>query len=60
VVVVGTRCRPRSTTPDQHLAILVGGYALCIDELGFEILQVVVVKGEPAFERPIGHALSAR
>jgi hypothetical protein len=29
---------------------------LRFDELGFEILQVLVVDGEPAFEGSLGHA----
>ena len=42
--------------PDQHLAVLVGGHALRVDELGLQVFQVVVVELEPALERPVGYA----
>src|SRR5262245_1757995 len=40
----------------KHLAILVYGHALGFNEFGFEILDILVVEGEPALECPIGHA----
>ena len=42
--------------PDQHFAIFVAGQALGVDELGLEILEVLVVERKASFERPIGHA----
>jgi hypothetical protein len=49
----------RLPSPDEHLAILIGGQMLGIDELGLQILEVFVIQIEPAFERSIGHTLFA-
>ena len=45
--------------PHQHLAVLVGRHALRVDELGLDILEVLVVEREPALQRAVGHALLA-
>jgi hypothetical protein len=44
----------RATRPYQHFTVFVDGQALGLDELGFQVLQVLVVKVEAAFERTIG------
>jgi hypothetical protein len=44
----------RAARPDQHVTVLVDGDALGLDELGFQVLQVLVVEIEAAFERTIG------
>src|SRR5882724_4861962 len=47
------RCR-WSPGPDQDFVLLVDGHPLGVNEFGLEILQVLVVEVEAAFERPIG------
>jgi antitoxin component of MazEF toxin-antitoxin module len=41
--------------PHQHLAVFVAGQTLGVDDLGLEILEVLVVERKASFERPIGH-----
>jgi hypothetical protein len=42
--------------PDQHSPLLIEGDLLGIDELDFEVLQILIVEVEAPFERSIGYA----
>ena len=57
VIAVGARCRvPGRARPDQHLAVLVHGQALGLDEFVLQVFQVVVIELELPLERAVGHA----
>jgi hypothetical protein len=39
--------------PDQHSTVFVNREALCLDNLGFEILKIFIVQVEPPLQRAI-------
>ena len=41
---------------DQHSTLLVDGNLLGLDELDFEVLQILIVEVEETFKRSIGYA----
>jgi hypothetical protein len=43
-----------SPSPDQHLAPFINGQPLGLDDLGLELLEIILVEVESSLERPIG------
>jgi hypothetical protein len=47
-----------ASCPDEHFAILISGEFLDVDELFFEVLDLLIVQAKLALENPIRYALS--
>src|SRR5882672_7200552 len=45
----------RSPDPHQHLAIFVDGDTFGVDQIRFEVLDVLIIDTEAAFEHSIGY-----
>jgi hypothetical protein len=41
--------------PDQHLPFFICRHALGFDQFSLEVLQILVIQREAAFQGPIGH-----
>ena len=54
-LVLGRRCGAGHSLPNEHLALLVGGQLLGMDEFVLQGLNGLVIQLELQFQRPIGH-----